>query len=84
MKKSGVCPKCGSTAIIGSAYLDLVSQHAGTVGVAVDGDPRAILLKESGRSSLKPLVCTQCGYVELYATDVAPLVAANEKARGWL
>jgi len=83
MKKSGVCPKCSSRAIIGSAYLELVSQHGGTAGIAVDGDPRAVMLKETARSSLKPLVCPQCGYVELYADDVAPLIAANEKAKRW-
>ncbi len=80
MKNSGFCPKCGSTAIIGSAYA--VAEPSVTVRIAVDGDPRAVMFKEREYSGLEARVCSQCGYVEFHATDAGPLSAADQQAKG--
>ncbi|MGA2275642.1 MAG: hypothetical protein ABSH00_18990 [Bryobacteraceae bacterium] len=81
MKNRGVCPKCGSTAIIRSARLQRVAESRVPVKIAVDGNPDAFLRKETEHSDLEARVCSQCGYVELYAADVAPLSSAYEMAR---
>jgi predicted nucleic-acid-binding Zn-ribbon protein len=82
MTNSGVCPRCGSTAIISPARLARWREAAdGPIRVAVLGDPDAYLLKQIAYSDLEARVCSQCGYVELYAKDVASLSSASEKAR---
>ncbi|MGB7763251.1 MAG: hypothetical protein WBL61_25675 [Bryobacteraceae bacterium] len=81
MKSSGVCPKCGSAAMIGPARLQRTAETGTPVRIAVDGNPDAFLLKKTGYSNLEASVCTQCGYVELYASDVASLSSAHEIAQ---
>jgi len=83
MKNSRVCPKCGSTAVIVPARLETaptLGPHY-EVGLAADGNPQGLIMKRTERSKLEAYVCAQCGYTELYATDLAPLSTACEEAQ---
>lgn len=47
----------------------------------VDGDPDALVLKESARSTIRAYICSACGYTELYADSPGELRAASEMAK---
>lgn len=69
MKKTGTCPKCGSTDIIADAKAidrgDTGSEHE--MSVATFRKPEAIIFKEKQVTTVSAWVCTGCGYIEFYA-----------------
>ena len=62
--KSGSCPKCSS------ANVHSVTQTAVEVAIAITW---------SRTASVEYLVCTGCGYVELYVKDKSMLPSIAEK-----
>ena len=75
MKKTGKCPKCGSTEIIADARV--IDRGAGNQEqefcVATFGKPEAIIFKDKHSSIVSAWVCQQCGYIEFYADSPAAL-----------
>jgi len=47
----------------------------------VDGDPAALVLKDSARSKIHAYICSSCGYTELYADNPNELRSASEAAK---
>jgi predicted nucleic-acid-binding Zn-ribbon protein len=69
MKRSGKCPKCGSTEIVADAKaIDRGHGNAQLeMSVATFRKPEALLFKEKQVSTVSAWVCTECGYIEFYA-----------------
>ena len=86
MRESKVCPKCGSGEVIARARV-MAQGHMNVrhdLEIRTDADPGAILMTEAVYSRLAASVCCDCGHVELFVPDPAPLHrawrAAQEKA----
>ena len=81
MKRTSKCPKCGSGDVIADAKAT-DSTHGGEteLWVATFRKPEAILFK--GQSTLTTTmsawVCSDCGYVELYADSPRNIRIATE------
>ena len=77
MKKTGTCPKCGSSRLIKHATV-VDRGHAGSkqpLQVATYKDPDALFLKGEHECSVFAWICLGCGFTELYAEnpeDLAP------------
>lgn len=71
MKRSGKCPKCGSTEIIADAKaVDRGDSHmTWELTVATYKKPGAFLFKGEQSSTVSAWVCGECGFVELYADE---------------
>jgi predicted nucleic-acid-binding Zn-ribbon protein len=69
MKRTGKCPKCGSTQIIGDVKaVDRGHHHAEfDMSLATFAKPNAILFKGKRTTDVSAWVCADCGFVELYA-----------------
>jgi predicted nucleic-acid-binding Zn-ribbon protein len=71
MKQTGKCPKCGSADVISDAkaidHGDGMSQMDLTV--ATFRRPEALIFKEQQKTTVSAWVCSDCGYVELYADN---------------
>jgi ribosomal protein S27AE len=69
MKRTGICPKCGSHDIIADAKA--IDRGHGNqlrdLSVATFGKPDAIFFKEKQESTVSAWVCGDCGFVEYYA-----------------
>ena len=76
MKKTGLCPKCGSSNIIANAKAidrgDGNSQHE--MIVATFRNPSALLLKGKQTSKVSAWVCVECGFTEFYTKRPYDLV----------
>jgi predicted nucleic-acid-binding Zn-ribbon protein len=73
MKSSGKCPKCGGSDIISDAKAIDVCGYE-TI-LAIFEKPKALLFKGKKRqTTVSPLICASCGYVEFYADSPAALV----------
>jgi hypothetical protein len=81
MANKNTCPQCGSSSIISPARLRTSHEHD-PVRIVVDGDPGALLLKGTQSSDVAAHVCSECGHVDLYVADVAPLADAFKRAHG--
>ena len=77
MKASNQCPKCASHNIIAGAKAIDCSGEWGTIerdlSLATFLNPKALLFKGKQKTALSACVCTDCGYVEFYASDPAAL-----------
>ena len=73
------CLKCGSDTVVPDAYLvergDANARKVPEVGVAVR--PEAWVFKGEARVPTRAQVCADCGFVEVYAVDPAPLWDAH-------
>lgn len=68
------CPKCGSTKLIPDVrILDQGQYSDGSLKVAVDGNPYALVFKDRLYSRLTADVCGQCGHVELKVAEPGDL-----------
>jgi predicted nucleic-acid-binding Zn-ribbon protein len=69
MKKTGICPKCGSHEIVADAKAidrgHLNGEHE--MSVATFRKPEALFFKEKQETKVSAWVCAACGYVEFYA-----------------
>ena len=76
MKSSGKCPKCGSSKIIADAQaVDLGHGNSqNEMTVATFGRPGALIFKDKRDTTVSAWVCESCGYVELYADNLAVIV----------
>lgn len=82
------CPKCGSVRIIKRkkgqpvAYSPCVrvSGRASGPFVVVHGEPSALVFSDSVEEMIVADVCGDCGFLELFATDPANLLAASIRA----
>ena len=82
MKKDSVCPECGATEVMVDVRVqDLNDGFTREAELTVDGDPGAILFKETANSELKACVCARCGHVELHVADPSALWDAYKAAR---
>lgn len=85
MKKSGVCPKCGSRRI---GHLDKViqrteGQYSGTpvightsapLGIELTETPGILkVIKEGPIGQLEAYLCAECGFYETYVKDPTSL-----------
>ncbi len=75
MKK---CPECESEKIVEDArgvdYGDYNSVN--NFKVKVDGDPDALIFKETVYSEVKAKICAECGYIRFYAISPRQLWTA--------
>jgi multidrug efflux pump subunit AcrA (membrane-fusion protein) len=79
---SGVCARCGSPHLVGRAEVAAPNgQTHGSVNVAVDADPSALLFKYTSRAPLWASVCSRCGFVELNADGAMDLFSAWSTTR---
>ena len=69
MKRTNICPKCGSSDVIADAKaIDRAHYNAVTeLSVGTFRKPEALLFKGQLTSTLSACVCADCGYVEFYA-----------------
>ena len=69
MKRSGKCPKCGSTEVVANAKAidrgEANVQHE--MSVATFLRPDALFFKLKQVTTVSAWVCTDCGYIEFYA-----------------
>jgi hypothetical protein len=64
------CPRCGSTKLMFDVrILDQGQYSDGSLKVAVDGDPYALIFKDRLCSRLVADVCGECGHVELKVNE---------------
>jgi predicted RNA-binding Zn-ribbon protein involved in translation (DUF1610 family) len=74
MKRTHQCPKCNSKEIVRAHALDRGmhnSQH--TLSLATYARPDAWFFKGQTTVPLSAYVCTDCGFVEIYAVNPADL-----------
>ena len=75
MKKTGICPKCGSADIIADAKAvdrgDVNSVR--DMEVATFRKPEAVFFKERQLTTVSAWVCSDCGYIEYYADSPASI-----------
>lgn len=80
------CQKCGSDALITGVRLFDRSGETGQIKtdltVGLHKDPHAVFFKEEVSTPIYGRVCGSCGYLELYATDPAELLAAAREVTG--
>ena len=69
MKATGTCPKCRGTNIAADAKaIDRTESFIQLeLTVSVYGKPDAAVFKDKRETALSASVCSDCGYVELYA-----------------
>ena len=77
MPHSLACTKCGSAELLAGE----VKTSEGEVNLYVYGNPEALVFKDSERCPMKAVTCGSCGYVELYATRPADLLAAWRRSQ---
>lgn len=68
MKHTNKCPKCGSEYIINDAKPDTMLEHVPLV-IATREKPGALLFKGRKATGITACVCSDCGFIELYADD---------------
>jgi predicted nucleic-acid-binding Zn-ribbon protein len=71
MKKTGKCPKCGSTDVIIDAKA-VDRAHGGSeadMKIATFRKPDALVFKQKQETPVSAWVCGSCGFVEFYADD---------------
>lgn len=76
---SGVCTRCGASAVVGRAELVAINATAnasGTISATVDREPGAAFFKGTVRGPVWAAVCGRCGYMELNADYAANLYDA--------
>ncbi len=75
MKRTGKCPKCGSTEILADAKA--IDRGDGNwqadFTVATFGKPEALIFKEKHTGTVSAWVCAQCGFTEFYADSPGSL-----------
>ena len=78
------CQKCGSDALItGVRVFDRGHANIKTdLTVGLHKDPDAAIFKEEVATPIYGRVCGSCGYLELYATEPAKLLAAAREMTG--
>lgn len=80
MGRSAVCAKCGASAVMSGVGL-VDGSHEERVRVEVHRKPDAKLFKGAVRTTLEALVCSKCGFTELYAKEPARLFEAQKRGR---
>ena len=72
MRRTGVCPKCGSSQILENARLLERGENnwRRDLEVTVYEKPEALLFKGRHTGVLRAWICTGCGYTELYCPDL--------------
>ena len=77
MRKSGACPKCGSTEVLIGAELsdrgDGDMRHP--AAVRVYEKPEALIFKGVHDAEVAADICMSCGFTELYVNNPAKLYA---------
>ncbi len=78
MKKTGTCPKCGSTHIVPEVTLVDYnrSQFAGSTQLVYERNPDALVFKDRIYAKIRAWVCGACGYIELYTANHRELLHA--------
>ena len=79
MQRTDVCAKCGSATMDGGRLQ--TAREPDRVCIVMDSDPSALLLKGTEYSDLRARICSACGYVEFYATDLARLAEAYRQSQ---
>ncbi|EDY18623.1 conserved hypothetical protein [Chthoniobacter flavus Ellin428] len=83
MKRTGKCPKCGSTNIEKDAkVIDRNGSYSSEyeMTIATYQKPRAILFKGERISTVSAWVCADCGYLELYADAPREIKVRSEES----
>jgi len=75
MKQSGACPKCKSSNIIEDARM-LAGRGTGSRDLSLETylNPDGFLTRGMRRTELTAWVCSDCGFVEIYATKPKDLI----------
>ena len=73
------CVKCGSSRFIEKVRLmDQAGSHGeDDLAVTVYRNPDAMLFKGAVSHPVRPRVCAECGYLELYVEDPVGLLAES-------
>lgn len=75
------CAKCGGEVIQRARVMCPSTRSEMDLKARVDGDPKALVLKKSSRSTIHAYICSACGYTELYADNPLELGRAFEIAK---
>jgi predicted nucleic-acid-binding Zn-ribbon protein len=76
MKKTGTCPKCGSSDLIKKATV-VDRGHGGSkqpLQVATYKDAEALFFKGEHERPVFAWICVSCGFTELYAESPQDLI----------
>jgi hypothetical protein len=68
--KTGICPKCKSNGVFSGAGISLKKGPFGS---------NSIPIGLTSMAALDNYVCTDCGYVESYISDMGKLVEISQK-----
>lgn len=81
--KNTICPKCGSTEIIGDVEIrdyDANSYRPLGVFVKLKQAIGGLIKKTSESGELRASICGGCGYTELYASNYKELLKARKSS----
>ena len=81
MKRSGRCPKCGSSELIPDAMIVEQAHVTRPIPVLIYRNPDALVFKGAHREPLAGVACGECGFVEFYVSDPASLLAAHRRRK---
>lgn len=78
------CAKCNSERIMPKVKVEVESFPTEKGGfadfrLAVDGDPKAFIFRETEYSDISACVCADCGFTEFYASKPEDLYRAYQK-----
>ncbi|HEY1121801.1 MAG TPA: hypothetical protein VGE67_09380 [Haloferula sp.] len=80
MKRTGKCPKCGSTDIIADAKA--IDRAHGNLhqelSIATFRNPDAVFFQGKQETTVSAWVCSSCGYVELYADRPSNITLSDD------
>ena len=83
--KNGICPKCSSHTIIENIpILDRSGQYAhlaSPLSLAVQGERTGLFFSHVAKGELRAWVCGECGYTELYTSNLGELLEADREAK---
>lgn len=73
--KTGQCPKCSSSKIMHNMpVIDRNGEYPDQdLSVRIERNPKALIRKGAEFGSLYGEICSNCGYVEMYATNLQKL-----------
>ena len=74
------CAKCGSEGLFPARVTERDEGRDFDLKLRVDANPHALMFKEAWRSPLRAIVCSKCGFTELYVEDPAQLCQAHLQA----
>ena len=77
-----VCAKCGSPKVVPNVPIRDQGDGGADLYAMFSENPKALLNKKRTLHKLSAKICCNCGYSEVYASDLDTLYAAYERSIG--